>query len=35
MKLNGRKWLDEMEQKNFEKNQKFLVLLMANGFFAC
>ena len=26
MKLNGRKWLDEMEQRNSEKNQKFLVL---------
>ena len=26
MKLNGWKWLDEMEQSNSEKNQKFLVL---------
>ena len=26
IKLNGRKWLDEMEQRNSEKNQKFLVL---------
>ena len=26
MKLNGRKSLNEMEQKNSEKNQKFLVL---------
>ena len=26
MKLNGRKWLDEMEQRSSEKNQKFLVL---------
>ena len=26
MKLNGRKWLDEMEWRNSEKNQKFLVL---------
>ena len=23
MKLNGRKWLDEMEQRNSEKNQVF------------
>ena len=35
MKLNGRKWLDETEQKNSEKNQKFLVLLIINGFLAC
>ena len=26
MKFNGQKWLDEMEQRNSEKNQKFLVL---------
>ena len=25
-KLNGRKWLDKMKQRNSEKNQKFLVL---------
>ena len=26
MKLNGQKWLDEMKQRNSEKNRKFLVL---------
>ena len=26
MKLNGRKWLDEMYQRDSEKNQMFLIL---------
>ena len=33
MKSNGRKWLDEMEQRNSEKNQKFLVLNDKRFFF--
>ena len=35
MKLDVRKWLDQIEQRNLEKDQKVLVLLMIKGFFAC
>ena len=35
MKLDCRKSLDEMEQKNSGKNRKVLVLLMTNGLTAC
>ena len=35
MKLNGRKLLNEMEQRNFEKNQEILVLNDKWFFFNC
>ena len=35
MKLNGRNLLNEMEQRNFEKNQEILVLNDKWVFFNC
>ena len=35
MKLSGQKWLDEMEQRNSEKNKKFLVLNDKSFVFNC